>query len=97
MIPWGKNSSLHLTYVMYQGLSTCIRIKMRSNGSKTAKNTMNALKRILEYIGKKSNGSKTAKNTMNALKRILECIKKKVIETNNFHNYKHVTSPIIFS
>ena len=70
---------------------------MRSNGSKTAKNTMNALKRILEYIGKKSNGSKTAKNTMNALKRILECIKKKVIETNNFHNYKHVTSPIIFS
>ena len=63
----GKNSSLQLTYVMCQGLSTCIRIKMKSKGSKTAKNT------------------------------ILECIKKKAIKTNNFHNYKHVTSPIIFS
>ena len=43
----GKNSSLHLTYVMCQGLSTCIRIKMKSKGSKTAKNT------IFERIKKK--------------------------------------------
>ena len=27
----------------------------------------------------------------------LNALKKKVIKTNNFHNYKHVTSPIIFS
>ena len=41
-----KNSLLHLTYAIYQGLSTCTRIKMKSNESKTAKNT------ILECIKK---------------------------------------------